>query len=585
MLIVGAVLGVLLLGCGGVTALGYWLVARPSGVAGPETARVEPTWPPPAGRTKESLKTSPNWERVWTNLLQAQGFSVRLPIGATGGPRTVVIDGAPVTGHRYTVEEGGIGYRVEWYDWPAGRTAGPDEFERKLREVDRRQAVSMRSYLIHWDGSSAFEMVFESPAGETETARVRKVNERVYLFGVKHHPARVGEFPGLDPAAKRKAFFDSVRVIAGASPPAVTKTPNVKESPAVEPPTTSLARAATVSPHTTSLVLPKAREVLTFAPKGRLGLLHRYELPSFRQVKTVVLAKPVSLAIADEAAGRLYVATFTPASDADPRERLDAVGDVAAFDLAPLRNEVPQPGPLEPVATHSLGAKVTALDLTQDGRFLYAVVIEPAGGAPAKFRSKLVKLATPTLTKLAEQEMPAPILGARLFPDGKTMLAFEHPFTAAGQPVFGTAVSGTVRGVDVDTLKELFRIVVPAGLVSDVQFVGPGRAVAVVVTANRPRLVEVTTAGTVTDVTPAGGLKSLQAGYLGEASGRLVTSTRIPGTTGAEVLAVIPGSKPEPRAFEPLLAGATMSGRVTLTPDGRFAVFASGAVAEITDGK
>ena len=62
----------------------------------------------------------------------------------------------------------------------------------------------------------------------------------------------------------------------------------------------------------------------------------------------------------------------------------------------------------------------------------------------------------------------------------------------------------------------------PSAVSVYVRFVGPDRAIAVVVTANRPRLAEVTATGTVTDVTPAVGLKSLQAGYLGWSPGRPV---------------------------------------------------------------
>jgi hypothetical protein len=141
-----------------------------------------------------------------------------------------------------------------------------------------------------------------------------------------------------------------------------------------------------------------------------------------------------------------------------------------------------------------------------------------------------------------------------------------------------------LRALDTDTMKVRFSAAAP-GLVSDVRFVAADRAVAVAVTANRPRLVEVAAGATVVDVTPPGGLKSLQAGYLGYAGGRLVTSTRIPGTTGAEVLAPKPGTAAASLAYEAMLGSATLSGPVTVTPDGRFVVFASGLAAEIKGGE
>src|SRR5437763_16188240 len=102
-----------------------------------------------------------------------------------------------------------------------------------------------------------------------------------------------------------------------------------------------------------------------------------------------MLPKPVSLTVADEKAGRLYLATSAPGPGLDPRERLDATGDVLAFDLAAVRSDSPPEAGLTPVGTFALGTKVTALELAPDGKMLYAAVIYPPDGQPAKPKTKL----------------------------------------------------------------------------------------------------------------------------------------------------------------------------------------------------
>ena len=229
---------------------------------------------------------------------------------------------------------------------------------------------------------------------------------------------------------------------------------------------------------------------------------------------------------------------------------------------------MPPEAGLTPVGTFALGAKVTALELAPDGKTLYAVAVYPAERLPARPKMKLLKLALPALTLTGELDLSATVLGARLSPDGKYLFAFDHPFSAAGLPVFGTGTTADVRVIDVAGWKPVRTVPVP-GLASDLRFVADDRAVVIVTTANRPKLYSVGVTGEPTDVTPTGGLKSLQAGYLGWSEGRLVTSTRIPGTTGAEVLALKPGGPAASLAFESMLNSATLSGPVTLTPDGQ----------------
>ena len=589
-LIVGLVLAVLLVSCVGFGALGYWLYERsPDRVETPQTAREVVGARPAAQPTAPDRAKKPAWEKEWAALPAPDGFSVRLPVGAVGGPRTVTVDGEPLHGFRYAVEEGVVEYRVEWYDLPAELTLAPAGFVLKHRPTETPPAKYQSGpRFVPFAGGTAAELTFAGTAGQQETIRAVRYGPRVLMFAVRHDPGRLSAFAGLVPAEKQKEFFDSVRIsYSPATPPPQAVFLKKKEQPPVTPPAAqpavTLTSKATVFPHTASLLL-KDGGLLAFARRGTSWLVHWYDVPSFRHAGQAVLPKPVSLAAVDEKAGRLYVATFAPGAGPDPRERLDAVGDVLAFDLTAVRSDSPAGTGLTPVGTFNLGAKVTALELAPDGKALYVVATYPPEGLPAKPKTKLLKLALPALTSAGEIELPVPVRGARLSPDGKHLFAFEHPFNLVGQPVFGTGATADVRVVDVAGWKMGRAVPVP-GLVSDLRFVGDDRAVAVVITTNRPKLYALSAAGDPKDVTPTGGLKSLQAGYLGFSAGRLVTSARIPGTTGAEVLAVGPTGPPTSLGSESALGSAMLSGPVTVTPDGRYVVFASGSVAEVGGGK
>jgi hypothetical protein len=345
---------------------------------------------------------------------------------------------------------------------------------------------------------------------------------------------------------------------------------------------------ARIDPFTTAIYLPGRKQLLTFGPSGPLPgpgfAVKWYSVPDFKLLGSRTLPRPVLHAAVNETSGRLFVATVNRGpSGFDAREQLHSVGDVQAYDLAQVL-AADSKDELKPVASFKADARLSDLELSPDGSLLYtSTATHPGPGK--KPTARLLKLDASKLTMVAELELEAPVLGVRLSPDGKTLLALEHPFNAFGVPAFGRAINGEVLIADAGAMKRIRRVPVQ-GLPADVRFLDNQRALAVVVFGLRPRLFEVTLTGNATDVTPPNGLRAPQAGFLGVAppAKRIVTSARIPGTTGTEVFEMAAGSEP-PRslAAADILPNALFAGPVVLTPDGRFAIYGTGAVLDLSD--
>jgi hypothetical protein len=204
------ILGIVaLLSVAGIAGAGYVIYHYYDGRSG--TDAVSNTTSPVGWPTKpaEPAPAPPTWERGRSPLLQAQGFQVIVPIGASGGPRRVTVDGENLIGARYSVAEGGIDYRVEWYDLPAELTLTAGAFARKVRELEPPATVINGPATMTLGGRTAEELIVRSQPNTRETIRAVRVGPRVIIFTAAVDSARMGAFPGINPDERLKSSFES----------------------------------------------------------------------------------------------------------------------------------------------------------------------------------------------------------------------------------------------------------------------------------------------------------------------------------------------------------------------------------------
>lgn len=109
------------------------------------------------------------------------------------------------------------------------------------------------------------------------------------------------------------------------------------------------------------------------------GTIERYSLPDFKAKGTVHIPNAGTRAVLDTKKGLLYVSTVgTTVSpmflDRDQYDRPAYTGDVAVYDLAPLRaGKVEEKSDVKPVATVAVGRTIRDLVLSEDGKSLYVL--------------------------------------------------------------------------------------------------------------------------------------------------------------------------------------------------------------------
>jgi hypothetical protein len=152
-----------------------------------------------------------------------------------------------------------------------------------------------------------------------------------------------------------------------------------------------------IAPFFTAAFDPENKEFFTLElPPGTTGtkihgILQHYTYPEFAPKKKYKLERLGFRSAIDPKAGRLYVAVATPTPSARERLELDSavrsfdrvsvVGDVAVYDLAPIREgKVAEGEELKPIATIPfVKQSIHGLELSDDGKSLYVLTTHPAG--------------------------------------------------------------------------------------------------------------------------------------------------------------------------------------------------------------
>jgi hypothetical protein len=590
--------GFLLVGLAGVGVVGYYLLNSKPDVAGDPDPN--PLIGPKQGTAKGGAQppiVAPllpnNQADVWVALPGADGFTASLPKAAesVSGPASLDLpDGEAAWGNAYTARypDARIRFALEYYDVPAGVDLDITDLVKRRPDGDRLPP----RWTVVWMGAhSAREWKYRE-SGAAVTLRACRSGPRLFVFGAwVEDPPSGGRT--RDAEAVRAKFFDSIRVTfrAGTPPPPGRARP--KDPPGFPPPADvpgALKSVARVEPFAVAVALPGKGEVLTFAvrnpgPKPG-GLVRRYSAATWKLLGTAELPSPVLCAAADEKAGRLYVGTAARnvvAPDArDARDRLTAVGDFQAFDLKAVLADDPPQGELKPLATARFadsnpGVKVAGLEVDPKGRAVYVATVAmlPKG----KVRTRVWKLNPSDLTAAgADLDLPQPVGGLRLSPDGKWLFAAEFPYNSFGQPSEASGPSA-VHLIDAGEWKKDRAVQLP-GTVAALAFVENAKAAAVLaVGAQQVRLFTVAADGATADVTPSPALRVPGAGFAAFAGGKLVLSAK--NAAGTEVLAL--GGTGAAKSVGRAVAtqGGLVNGPVTVTPDGKFAFYGSGVVLDL----
>ncbi len=154
----------------------------------------------------------------------------------------------------------------------------------------------------------------------------------------------------------------------------------IKPASDPSPPANEIQYLTRLAPLTSAVFAPRHKAVLTLNEKGQLLV---YTYPGFKLAGKYRLAAGAHRSALDEAAGRLYVATYQQPPGAihpDDLKRQVGVGDIQAYDLkAVLADPRPDDASLTPAATIAVGGQITHLLPAPDGKRLYYLdVKEPA---------------------------------------------------------------------------------------------------------------------------------------------------------------------------------------------------------------
>ncbi|MFO0848198.1 MAG: hypothetical protein U0871_06545 [Gemmataceae bacterium] len=501
----------------------------------PEPAKPDPEAEPPA---------RPAWAKEWAPYQSAGGFQVRAP---AGGPTT---DRSPLAGRGSTraeqvqAEEAGMRYTAGYAD----TTDAGKQTAAALLTADAaaRGATVVRPPVpVQIDGRPGAESVVRV-GGVWQAVRAVRVGDRVFVFRASHTPAELARWPGLDPEAKQREFFNSVRI--SYTPPAQVTAPTPPPTVAPpSPPTDGGLRLAGRTERFQAVVpVPGRAEFLTFAAlpgtPGRTNLIRvsaagkalgRVTLPAAAEFAVIV-------------AGKLLVAGT---ADVLVRE----------FDLKLLLADKP-PATVTPTRTLDLKGSPTGLAAAASGSLVCATVADGAGG-------RLVRIDPKTFTASQSVNLPARAGAVAVSADG--VAAAVAAASKPGQP-------GAVYWVD-GAKWTLAKTVPLPGPAADIGFLK--REAVVLVTGPRPHLFRVTADDEPADLTPVGGLHNTLARHLAlTADGRAVLTAGL--GTGVEVFDLT-ATPAKSLGYVGVLPGALMSGPVGVLPNGEAAAAGSGAVIDL----
>jgi hypothetical protein len=579
--------------------------------------------PPPANEPIPPFNPIPNnpapfvmppaKEPDWVPVNKADGFKALVP------GRTIVRDGSPLMvlpmyirgktyqtfPHVFAIGVANIRVQIDCIDIPSEYAFDLEKVLRNMSHLRSGPAVPAKL-----DGRDAKEISEAGDTGGVETVRGVKVGPR--LFVVKCDTLNyANQFPKSEEYAKK--VFDSFKITYDEKTPApaakdafgrpVPAGELVPGSPFVPPavgPATTPYVVARPQPFWAAVFLPEKNEMLTVGPRlsghfGRGGgVLRRYALPGFQLKASYPMPRAATRAVYDVANSTLYCTTLT-GSRPDPtihdNERVVAFGDVEAYDLGPVfKGTASEKDDLKPAFTVPFSnAKLTGLDLSPDGKWLYTVRTTQLGsGAKARWKAALVRIDISQRKVLDPIDLPAPVLGMKLSPDGQTIYLAEIQLSNFGGEILEAGQTGMVDAVDVAGWRVKNNVMMSAQVL-DMSLTKDGsRLVCGVLGRNGPAVESAASAGgEVVAYDPAAdGARSAGYALISPNGKRIVTAARL--SEGVDVYEVTGLTRKDGLkllARGKVAAGTSartpLGGHFYLSPDGRYAAFQVGAVIDV----
>ncbi len=566
-------------------------------------------------------------EPDWIPVEKAEGFEAlvpgKMPPPTEFKPLRINIDLGghdPAKGKKYgslTVNVFQVvfcGFEIHYVDLPAG----PFDLEAAMRKMHLELRPEWPAKACTLAGQPAVEI----GAGVTPRGVAPPVVQGVVIRGTKVGPRFfTAKFTYLipDQAPKwpqyRDKFFENFKITFDLNTPAPSLPAKPGESgvpaspflpPAVAPanPTAGAPYVvAKLQPFWGAVFLPDRNEVLTVGPRllanlGRGGgVLRRYSLPDFKLKGTYPMPRAATRAVYDIATSTLFCTTLA-GTRADntirDSERVVAFGDIEAYDLGPVfKGTATEKDELKPTFTVPLSSyKLTGLDLSPDGKWLYAVRTTQLG-TPAKprgWKASLVRIDIAQRKILDPIDLPTPVLQMKLAPDGQTIYLAEIQFSDFGGEILGAGQTGKVDAVDVSAWRLKHNIVFGGPVLDMVVAKDNSHLVCGVQGKVGSGLASAIASGSEVIAFDPPTEPSRVAGYVSVSpnGSRIVTAAR--SAEGIDVYEVQDlgrkdGLKLLARGKE--AAGTTartpLGGHFYLSPDGRFALFQVGAVIDIVN--
>lgn len=614
-------------------AVGIWLISRTSedtagnGGGGSNDGFVEPKphWDPnrdPGAAQPPSPLVPPVFAPVkepeWRSVPNADGFEALVP-GVMSPPSefrplgvNLALGGRDgVKGKKYgslTVNVFQVvfcGFEIHYADFPDG----PFDAE----EMMRKMHIEIRP---EWPVKTV--TLAGHPAVEIAAGVTRQNIQGVVIRGTKVGPRFFTvKFTYLNPDLSpkwpeyRDKFFANFRITLDpntpAPPPMPRGTPppgraNPNALPGVEPapspgPVTPYA-VAKVQPFWGAVFVPEKNEVLTVGPRltgnfGRGGgVLRRYSLPEFRLKGSYPMPRAATRVVHDPVSSTLYCTTLSgtrPDTTIRDSERVVAFGDIEAYDLNPIwKGSAAEKDELKPAFVVPFsGAKLTGLDLSRDGQWLYTVrttqMTKPRG-----WKASLVRVNVGQRKVLDPLDLPAPVLQAALSPDGGTIYLSEIQLSEFDGEAPGAGQGGKIDVVDVSGWRFRQNFILAGTILDTVITADNARLVCGIKEKVGGNLLSVSaSSGEVVPLEPATD-PNRAAGYVGttKRGHRLVASVRQ--AEGVDVYEILDlgrknGLKLLARGKEAAgtPARTPLGGHFYLSPDGRFAIFQVGVVIDV----
>jgi len=335
----------------------------------------------PAAKDFDPLK-----DANWATLPKTNGFTV---VGPKGVREEIAQIGfgfkdAVLKGVRYTSEDDVVQLQISIF--PITPTW---DYKRITTELFRREKIVDGPKDVKLDTANAEDRTFEDFIKNPITIRTAQVGNSV--VGVRI--ARKARQPEKDYFDRHARILNTFKLGNGGG----TTTPGLPGVPTVGQ-KGDLEFAANIAPFWAGASIPSQNAFLAFgtregAGKNRAGTVRRYSYPDFKLQATYHLPQPVSIAVVDEKANKLYCAAVTKDNPAlNIREKAFLPSVVHVYDLKPiLDGGLKELADIKPLTVFGINGNIGGMELAPDGSTLYVGVQTPPASPRGNYTGRIYR--------------------------------------------------------------------------------------------------------------------------------------------------------------------------------------------------